>query len=590
MLYHGNDPLRSKFWQLPNGYWRAVNYMGKQTTCRLQVEAQRFAARPDPRQVDMFPNKANVDMMRKPCKKHRGGTFMETSQMDDAQGELHCTKGGETVKRWQTVETAKKFTNAPLKEVQRFASKGKQLNEATKFHDAYEERIRAGWSPQEAAKWAVAQLSPEEVRKYADSVKEQGISFPGSAPGTIPADYPGRKQKVAATRKKLDKEKKSVTEADDAASWRKKLKDVLPDTDKLEIYVNKSWTKVDPLVFRSFTGSRQRNGQPYKGPCYVWLTNNRLLGRRHASAGPPNPGGAGAPKVPGPEESVNEAVKYRPGQEVWTVRGQGTIVKALPDGHYKVKLHTGGFVIDSGDEIEAQSFRPNEAAPSANLKKMPPTKGALKKGMKPSQALKALPSRMSKAAQSADTDQSDREYIKQLQSKSGIKEAKETTLQAVRSRREAEEMAAHAKQMSSVKDAYVKELPNGQFQPVMVMKEAVDPYSKRLVGGIRVKTKRELNYSKSDQPGTVPAGTMIELKFSEKNPMFAYFEHNGVWRTLFLNSGANSVSGITKSPSQSTLERMMNDGIATSVTGKLVEPDGYGPDGSPSWLLALGLI
>jgi len=45
-----------------------------------------------------------------------------------------------------------------------------------------------------------------------------------------------------------------------------------------------------------------------------------------------------------------------------------------------------------------------------------------------------------------------------------------------------------------------------------------------------------------------------------------------------------------KSPSLASLERWVNDGIAQSVSGHRVEPDGYGPDNSPSWLLALGLI
>ena len=45
----------------------------------------------------------------------------------------------------------------------------------------------------------------------------------------------------------------------------------------------------------------------------------------------------------------------------------------------------------------------------------------------------------------------------------------------------------------------------------------------------------------------------------------------------------------TPAPSLSALEKM-GDGLAKSVTGKTVEPDGYGPDGSPSWLLVLGYI
>ena len=39
-----------------------------------------------------------------------------------------------------------------------------------------------------------------------------------------------------------------------------------------------------------------------------------------------------------------------------------------------------------------------------------------------------------------------------------------------------------------------------------------------------------------------------------------------------------------------TLEKWSSDGVAKSVTGQRVEPDGWGVDGAPSWLLAIGVI
>jgi hypothetical protein len=45
-----------------------------------------------------------------------------------------------------------------------------------------------------------------------------------------------------------------------------------------------------------------------------------------------------------------------------------------------------------------------------------------------------------------------------------------------------------------------------------------------------------------------------------------------------------------KVPTMKTLEKWSNDSVAKSVTGKRCEPDGHGEDGSPSWLLALGMI
>ena len=43
-------------------------------------------------------------------------------------------------------------------------------------------------------------------------------------------------------------------------------------------------------------------------------------------------------------------------------------------------------------------------------------------------------------------------------------------------------------------------------------------------------------------------------------------------------------------PSVKTMEKWSDTGIAKSVTGKKVEVDGYGPDGSPSWMVAMGMV
>lgn len=58
---------------------------------------------------------------------------------------------------------------------------------------------------------------------------------------------------------------------------------------------------------------------------------------------------------------------------------------------------------------------------------------------------------------------------------------------------------------------------------------------------------------------------------------------------VYISNLPKTVSGF-KEPSIKTMEKWMSDAIALTPTGKRVEPDGYGPDGSPSWLLALGLI
>ena len=63
------------------------------------------------------------------------------------------------------------------------------------------------------------------------------------------------------------------------------------------------------------------------------------------------------------------------------------------------------------------------------------------------------------------------ETITMFKNRISISEAKEVTLQAVRFRHEADQMASQASQLSGVISTHVKELSNGHFQPVLVMKE-----------------------------------------------------------------------------------------------------------------------
>jgi len=43
-------------------------------------------------------------------------------------------------------------------------------------------------------------------------------------------------------------------------------------------------------------------------------------------------------------------------------------------------------------------------------------------------------------------------------------------------------------------------------------------------------------------------------------------------------------------PSHRRLAEWASDSVCETVTGDTVEPDGTGPDGAPSWLVALGMI
>lgn len=48
--------------------------------------------------------------------------------------------------------------------------------------------------------------------------------------------------------------------------------------------------------------------------------------------------------------------------------------------------------------------------------------------------------------------------------------------------------------------------------------------------------------------------------------------------------------GFPKPPSERTMMRWNSDGVAETVDGQRIEPDGVASNGAPSWFLALGLI
>ena len=112
---------------------------------------------------------------------------------------------------------------------------------------------------------------------------------------------------------------------------------------------------------------------------------------------------------------------------------------------------------------------------------------------------------------------------------------------------------------------------------------------------IPVVTLRDLNYAKGSPPVSIPMGTNLDLSFNEINFAYAVFTFNGVKRRLMvsnLHSTVKATNGVKfqKMPSLNRLEKMSNDGVCTTVTGKRVEPDGVAEDGSASWLLVAGVI
>ena len=107
-----------------------------------------------------------------------------------------------------------------------------------------------------------------------------------------------------------------------------------------------------------------------------------------------------------------------------------------------------------------------------------------------------------------------------------------------------------------------------------------------------IQLKRELSYSKHEVPCVVPMGVEVLVYWSEKVPSRVYFEFQGALRaTRVANMSKTFFGKFKKMPTERTLEKWDNrGGYCETVTGFRTEPDGYGPDGSPSWMLVLGVI
>lgn len=89
---------------------------------------------------------------------------------------------------------------------------------------------------------------------------------------------------------------------------------------------------------------------------------------------------------------------------------------------------------------------------------------------------------------------------------------------------------------------------------------------------------------------SIPVGEKITLEFVKEG--FSYVmqvihkDHDfKIRNTRFFNY----LQGV-KVPSEKTLWKWSEDGVAKSVFGNRVEPDGVDPKGAPSWLLLLGYI
>ena len=120
------------------------------------------------------------------------------------------------------------------------------------------------------------------------------------------------------------------------------------------------------------------------------------------------------------------------------------------------------------------------------------------------------------------------------------------------------------------------------------------------VAGMTV-TKKDITMKSGD---VVPKGTRATVKFlPEHDPkatsiLTLAFDWSGPSgrdyqrepMRLGIVRAHEFVTGISKPPGLSALQRMSDNAAATTPTGKRVEEDGWASDGSPAWPLVLGMI
>src|SRR6478736_2710744 len=90
--------------------------------------------------------------------------------------------------------------------------------------------------------------------------------------------------------------------------------------------------------------------------------------------------------------------------------------------------------------------------------------------------------------------------------------------------------------------------------------------------------------------GTViPVGTEVSCNFNHSNLLVscALLEKP---LTISYRAAAKYLAKFRPEPSLKALEKMSDDGIATTPIGSRVEPDGTGPYNDPSWMLVIGII
>lgn len=106
-------------------------------------------------------------------------------------------------------------------------------------------------------------------------------------------------------------------------------------------------------------------------------------------------------------------------------------------------------------------------------------------------------------------------------------------------------------------------------------------------GRLVVTVKTEMKFKDG---AVIPVGTQLICEFPQGNLRTFVINFEGRQFKIGYTSAGKYLNKFKTEPSMNALEKMSNDGIATTPLGSRTEPDGYGQYGEPSWLLVLGLI
>jgi hypothetical protein len=109
-----------------------------------------------------------------------------------------------------------------------------------------------------------------------------------------------------------------------------------------------------------------------------------------------------------------------------------------------------------------------------------------------------------------------------------------------------------------------------------------------------VTARIRLNWAESSKglggPVSFGPGDKLTVFFDPATPSRLSLHYGPRTLRIRLATAHKFVTGINKPPRGGTLQRWASDGYCKTVTGEKVEPDGWGTDGAPSWMNALGLI